>query len=156
MATLGEPLIEEHMRVRLKATAAREYVRSVRLFVTSKFGKVKASELARLEVVAFHHGLRAAPYQAKRTLGILSDMMSQAELWGLLDKGTNRRRGVRKCRETRRERLLSDEEIRRLGVALDAEEQAAPSAVHCVRLLLLTGCRQNEIVTLPWPLIDFG
>lgn len=49
---------------------------------------------------------------------------------------------------------MSREELRRLGEALRIEEEFAPSAVACVRLLLLTGCRPGEIQTLKWSYLD--
>ena len=44
-----------------------------------------------------------------------------------------------------------------MGEVLDeaeAEGSAMPSAIAAIRLLLLTGCRKNEIVTLRWDDID--
>ena len=42
------------------------------------------------------------------------------------------------------------EEYRRLGMALDRHEARQPFRVAALRLLLLTGCRKSEIVTLEW------
>lgn len=53
------------------------------------------------------------------------------------------------------ERYLTTEEIRRLGQALDDFEVQYPSDVLLVRLLLLTGCRCGEILTLQWQWVDF-
>ena len=77
--------------------------------------------------------------------------------------GTNPCRAVRKYREKKRERFLSREEYRRLGSALaEAEADAAagadgavsPYAIAALRLLMLTGCRLNEILTLRWDDVD--
>ena len=60
-------------------------------------------------------------------------------------------RSVRRYRENRRERFLTPGEYRRLGGVLDeaeADSSVFPSAVPAILLLLLTGCRRNEIVTL--------
>ena len=46
--------------------------------------------------------------------------------------------------------FLSEEEIRRLGRALAQHEDSHPVYVAIIRLLLLTGCRRREIVTLRW------
>ena len=55
------------------------------------------------------------------------------------------------------ERFLSDAEIARLAAALDDEAATSgnlfPSAA--VKLLLLTGCRRGEIMTLRWEHVDF-
>ena len=62
-------------------------------------------------------------------------------------------RHVKKYPEHKRERFLSDDEYRRLGAALrDAEREgfASPAAIAAIRLLMLTGCRSGEILSLRW------
>ena len=62
-------------------------------------------------------------------------------------------RSIRLYRERRRERVLSAEESRRIGRVLDeaeADGSAFPPAIAAIRLLLLTGCRKNEIMNLCW------
>ena len=90
------------------------------------------------------------PYQANRTLGVISKMMNLAEAWGLRPDRSNPCYHVRKYRETKRERFLTVEELARLGRALDEEQSLAPSAVTAFRLLLYTGARLSEIQTLKW------
>jgi hypothetical protein len=51
---------------------------------------------------------------------------------------------VKTFKEKKRERFLNRDELRRLGEALRIEEEFAPSAVVCIRLLLLTGCRLGK------------
>ena len=66
---------------------------------------------------------------------------------------------MRKYPEARRERFLSDAEFRRLGAVLDAMEADGTLPVHpaaAIRLLLLTGCRRNEIVALAWRDVDLA
>ena len=59
-------------------------------------------------------------------------------------------RGIRRYRRKGRERFLSDDEIRRLSAALSAHAERKPLQVAAIRLLLLTGCRKSEILTLHW------
>ena len=66
-------------------------------------------------------------------------------------------RHVRYYREKSRERFLTPEEFRRLGAALRRFEARGPtqaSAVAALRLLMLTGCRTGEILTLRWDDVD--
>jgi integrase len=56
--------------------------------------------------------------------------------------------------EKKRERFLNSEELQRLGGSLRVEEEFAPFAVACIRLLLLTGCRLGEIQTIKWCYLD--
>jgi integrase len=93
------------------------------------------------------------PYQANRTLEVVSKMFNLAEEWGHRPDGTNPRKRIKKYPEQKRERFLSAGELRRVGEVLaemEAERIEMPSAVAAVRLLMLTGCRLNEIMKLQW------
>ena len=64
---------------------------------------------------------------------------------------------MRRYRTRSRERFLKPEEYARLGRVLfeaEAEGTLAASGVAAIRLLLLTGCRTNEILTLRWDDVD--
>jgi integrase len=86
-------------------------------------------------------------------------MFNLAEAWGLCPDGSNPCRHVKKYPEEKRERFLTPEELARLGEVLrdvEAEGSEAPSAIAAIRLLLLTGCRLSEILTLKWEYVKDG
>lgn len=90
-------------------------------------------------------------------------------------------KGVELYKDKKNERFLSDDEIQRLGEtmceaetvglpwtpkqgkiakhvpkkAATAREVIAPHAIAAIRLLMLTGCRLREILTLRWSQVDF-
>jgi integrase len=69
------------------------------------------------------------------------------------------RGGTKKYPEEKRERYLSPAELAALGEALSQAEQEAvedPHAIAAIRLLIFTGCRLNEIMTLKWGHVDFN
>ncbi len=147
----------EHIAVHLKPSTQKEYRRSLEKFILPFFGKRPIAEVSREEVASFHHKHRHVPYQANRCLEILSKMFNLAELWGLRPDGSNPRKHIRKYREEKRERFLSAAELRRVGEVLrEMEEEGLelPSAIAAVMLLILTGCRLNEIMTLKWEYVD--
>ena len=150
MADLGRRFLEEYVPVHCKPSTREEYRRSVRLFVDPVIGKLRVPEVQRKDIAALHHGLRDKPYQANRTLGVLSKMFSLAEVWGWRPDGSNPCRHVKRYKEHKRERFLSPEETERLGQVLREAEEEMPSAVAAFRLLLLTGCRMSEIRDLRW------
>ena len=150
MADLGRRFLEEYVPVHCKPSPQQEYRRSVALFVDPAIGELRVPEVQRKDIAALHHGLRDKPYQANRTLGVLSKMFSLAEVWGWRPDGTNPCRHVKRCTEHKRERFLSEEETERLGEVLREAEEEMPSAVAAFRLLLLTGCRMSEIRDLRW------
>ena len=145
MADLGRRFLEEYVPVHCKPSTREEYRRSVKLFVDPVIGELRVPEVQRKDIAALHHGLRDKPYQANRTLGVLSKMFSLAEVWGWRPDGTNPCRHVKRYKEHKRERFLSPEETERLGQVLREAEEEMPSAVAAFRLLLLTGCRMSEI-----------
>ena len=108
------------------------------------------AEIDREEVQRWFRSLHATPAAANRSAPILSVIMQQAEAWGYRPDGGNPCKNIRRYRQKRSERFLSPEEYRRLGMALDGHEARQPFRVAALRLLLLTGCRKSEIVTLEW------
>ena len=108
-------------------------------------------------MAALHYKLRDMPYQANETLNVLSKMFTLAEAWGLTPPHRNPCRPVRKYKEHRRQRFLTPDEYRCLGRVLDeaeADGSVSPYAIAAIRLLMLTGCRRNEILTLRWDDVD--
>ena len=150
---LAERFDKEHISVRLKASTAKEYRRNLRRFILPALGRLTVTDITRADVAKFHHDLRHIPYQANRCLEVVSKMFNLAEMWGLRPDGSNPRKHIRKYPEEKRERFLSAAELRRIGEVLremECEGIELPSAVLAARLLILTGCRLNEIMTLKW------
>jgi integrase len=152
--SLGERFIDEYAPCHLKPSTRGEYKRCVEIFINPEIGTLKLISIERADIAKIHHQLCNIPYQANRVLGVLSIMFNLAESWGLRPQFSNPCRGVKKFKEFKRERFLSREELRRLGEALRIEEELAPSAVNCIRLLLPTGCRLGEIQSLKWSYLD--
>jgi len=138
---------------RLKASTGREYRHALKRYILPALRNLKVTSVTRADVARLHASMADKPYQANRTLEVLSKMFNLAEEWGYRPEGTNPRKGVRKYPEKKRERYLSEAELRRIGEVLDemtAERIEMPSAIAALRLLMLTGCRLNEILTLRW------
>ena len=102
------------------------------------------------DVQRWFASLHNTPVSADRSAPILSVIMRQAEVYGYRPEGTNPCAGIKRYRRQGRQRFLSTAEIRRLGEVLSAHEVNHPQATTIIRLLLLTGCRKGEIVTLKW------
>lgn len=152
--SLGERFLTEYVPSHCKPNTAGEYKRCVEIFINPEIGTMRLTSVERTDIAKLHHGLRNIPYQANRVLGVLSVMFAQAENWNLRPIASNPCRGVKKFKESKRERFLDGVELGRLGQALAAEQAFSPSAVTCVRLLILTGCRLGEIQTLKWSYLN--
>jgi integrase len=158
VAELAQRFDKEHIAVRLKPGTAREYRRNLRRFILPAIGRLKVAAVTKADIARLHHELRRIPYQANRNLEVVSKMFNLAELWGLRPDGSNPRRHIKKYPEEKRERYLSPAELAALGEALSLAEQEGvedPYAIAAIRLLIFTGCRLNEIMTLKWEYVDF-
>ena len=154
---LADRFDKEHIVVRLKPNTAKEYRRNLQRFILPALGRLNVTEITRADVAKFHHDLRHIPYQANRCLEVISKMLNLAEMWGLRPDGSNPRKHIRKYPEKKRERFLSASELRRIGEVLremECEGIELASAILATRLLILTGCRLNEIMTLKWGHVD--
>ena len=118
--------------------------------ILPRFRGRQAADIGRRDVVDWFASLRATPVAADRSMPMLSVIMREAEAMGLRPEGSNPCPGIRRYRRKGRARFLSDEGIRTLCERLSAHAEAAPRQVVLVHLLLLTGCRKSEILTLRW------
>lgn len=149
--------LDEYAPDHLKPGTAELYRKIIGKRILPRLGKRRVADITRADAAALHHDMRSVPGHANRTLGVLSRMLTMAEVWEMRPEGVNPCRFVKKYPERRRERFLSDDEYRRLGAALrDAEREglASPAAVAALRLLMLTGCRSGEILSLRWDNVD--
>ena len=154
MAEIAERFLAEHAEAKRKASTAAEYRRLLDKIILPALGKRKVADVMRADVTKLHDANRAAPYQANRVLALLSKMFNLAERWGLRPDGSNPCHYVEKFRERKRERMLSADELTRLGNALAAYD-GSPYVAAAVKLLVFTGARLSEVLALRWEWIDF-
>ena len=115
------------------------------------FQNMQIAGITERDVKQWHASLHATPFAADRAAPVLSVILRQAEVYGYRPEGSNPCVGIRRYRRRGRERFLSPEEMQRLGAVLSRHENTRPLEIATIRLLLLTGCRRNEILTLKWP-----
>lgn len=158
IADLAERYLEIHARPKKAPNSVRQDESLLNQIILPKLGRRPVESISRVDVRKLHHGLRATPTRANRALALLSKMLNLAESWGIRPDGSNPCKHVERYCEKRRERFLSGEELARLGEALteaEANGTEPPSAIAAVRLLILTGCRLQEILGLRWDQVDF-
>ena len=157
VAELAERYLVEHVQVRCKPRTVEAGRWLVKKFVLPDLGDMAIDEVEREHISDLHHKHRNTPYQANRILEVVRKMFNLAEAWGLRKDGSNPCRHVQKYKEKKRERFLTDDEFHKLGQVLNEIEAEGPeirSAVTAIRLLMLTGCRLNEVQTLRWEDVD--
>lgn len=113
------------------------------------FGSVRLDRVTAGAVVRLHGARKRTPTRANRALALLSHMFTKARKWGTLPPAhVNPCRDVTRYKETKRERFLEVPELRRLGGVLQAEAKVRPYAVAALRIIMLTGARVSEVLTL--------
>jgi len=156
---LAKQFDTEHIMVHCKPGTRPGYHSLLNKVIVKDLGTRKVADLTRADVARFHNGRRSTPVRANRALLLLSKMMNFAEARGMRPDGTNPTRHVQKFKETARKRYLSGQEFACLAGALTAMEGKkkhgiSPSLALLFRLLILTGCRLSEVLTLKWEDVD--
>ena len=157
VSELAERFMREHAAVRCKPATIRHCRHILDRHLLPALGRARLGEIGRERVAALQYRLHETPVMANKVVDMLSRLYNMAELWGIAPESGNPCRFIRKYKEHPRERFLSDEEFRRLGRVLDeveAQGKVHPSAAAAFRLLMLTGCRKSEILTLRWEDVD--
>lgn len=173
VSELIDAFSKEHVAVKLKASTAKSYGAGLEALRAS-YGSLKAESLTRGQIASLHAKMSATPYAANRAMAAWAKLFSWAETRDLLPEGKNPARRIERYKETSRERFLTDEEMSRLGRALNDGETSGlpwqtsqskhapksqrtkldPFAVAAIRLLILTGARLREILDAQWSNFD--
>lgn len=175
-AALNAPTVAEVVSLFLedrentkKHGTVSEYRRLMNREVLPRLGGIEASELTTLQVQRLHRSMKARPYVANRVLTVLSAAFTYAERIKVFPAGRNPCRNVTTFREESRQRFLNAEELLKVGEVLSRAEReglrsvgggaipvpANPYHVAALRLLILTGWRRNEALSLRWDAVDF-
>lgn len=113
----------------------------------------KLSEITRPMIAKRHStlGKESGPIAANRTLALLSVLFSKALEWGYL-KGENPAIRIPKFKEKSRDRFLSAQELQSFLQAVG--EESNPVMKDYFMILLLTGARRNNVLSMRWRDID--
>ncbi len=166
VADACDRFLREHAS-RKKPLTKAQYEAIVEKRIKPAFGTRKVASIDDDDVGKLIHRVgKEHPVAANRMRAVLSKLFSLCERWGLRARGTNPAAYVDKYAERQRHRDLNAAEQKRLAEALaEAEGEPTPDdgddvvrvdprAVAAIRLLVLTGCRRNEILRLRWSEVD--
>lgn len=151
-AEVAERFKAEHI-CKLKVRTAETYVRLLDHFLVPSFGRRRINDIDLNDISGFHARHGTTPRQANALLAVMSKVLNWAADRHWREAGTNPCPKIKKYRQLPRERYLSEDELGRLGQALQEAEvsrRISPYAAAAIQLLLLTGARLSEILTLKW------
>jgi integrase len=147
--------IERHIKPligRLKVAAVtREDIETLLHDVAA--GKTAARVKTKSRGLARVRGGKGAANRVIRLLGGIFTYAAQRRM-----RTDNPVHGVAQYEDGQRDRRLSEEEYRALGIALRQAEAAGvwPAAVAVARFIAVTGWRSGEVLALRWPDVDLS
>ena len=156
VAEFAARYMSDHAKKHKKPRSVEEDRKLLRGRILPAFGTTRIESLSRRDVAKLHASMATTPYLANRVLALVAHMYTIAEKWGAVPDGYNPTRHIDKYKEKPRERFLSPQELTQLGetLATAKAEGENPYVIAALRLLILTGARLNEILTLQWAWVD--
>lgn len=178
LAELIELYLTDKVKMKNSARTFEQYEDCLNRLVRPALGSKKAKEITPQEITALHNQLEGRPYLANRMLSVVSSMYRWAATQNYVPQNQNPASGISRFKEEHRERLLSSDELVRLGDALqeavteglplvidppkrtkhvpkNRRNVINPHAVAAIRLLMFTGARLSEILNLKWDEVNF-
>ena len=147
---LAHDYLERHARPHKRRGSVRNDEQMLNNIVLPKLGDLRVSRVGRRDVEKLHASLKATPYHANRVLSLLSKMFSLCHEWGW--RADTPTKGIPRFHEDKRELWLTTEQLENLKRAL--AEYPDQNAADALRLLILTGAREGEVLSAEWEQFD--
>jgi integrase len=154
VAELIDRFEAEHLP-RKRPGTTEDYQRMLRVWIRPHFGQhTKVADVEFADIDRLHRKITRAGFdhRANRVIAVASKMFALAIKWGMREN--NPVKGIERNLEHHRRRYLSADELMRLTKAL-AEHHDRQTA-DIVRVLLFTGCRRGEALSMRWADVDLA
>lgn len=155
---LAERYMAKHCALRCKPSTVAANRWLLEKLIYARLGSRRVMDITPVDIQRLHQSLADKPYNANRALGLIRTLFNKAANFIDIVPEVNPAKGIDPFPEEERARRLETDEFSRLCEAIDTAleaEQLDPYAAAAFRLLLATGCRRSEILTLRWPMVDF-
>jgi integrase len=177
---VADDFLALHVAAKRKGRTGAEYQRILQTHIAPAIGSKRIVDVRRADLARLHGKLSDRPYEANRTLAVVSAVWNWAARRDEVEASANPCLGIERYPEHGRERFLTSDELGRLGAALADGENIGlpyevdetsprskhapkaenrrvkldPFAVAAIRLLILTGARLREILDAQWSQVD--
>lgn len=146
---LSEEFLEKHATVNLRPGTVRGYREMLRDHVLPEIGRLGVNAVNERDVLSIKAAMKDTPYRANRTIALISSMFNRGIGWKLCQH--NPAEGVEHYTEDEREFWLTEEQYKALDAAITFYARDCGEAI---RLLILTGSREKEVLAAPWTQFD--
>jgi len=148
--------LKHYAEIKKKQSSIEEDKRLMRLHIAPSFGKVCIKDITRAMLTKHHQSMHNTPHCANRMLSLLSKMMNLAEKWDYRPLNSNPCRHIDRYKENQRDVYLTMKQIEKVGFAFkEVEQHHSVYMMAALKILLFTGRRTGEILTLRWEYLDF-
>jgi integrase/DNA-binding XRE family transcriptional regulator len=164
----------EHV-AKLKPKTVDFYTGIIRVHLGPQFGRLRAKDINYSEIAKFHTSKKNTPYIANRCIAVLSVFLNWCELHGYREKLSNPCKQIRLYKEKKRMDFMEEETLavlsdmlakmeatwyarKRTGGRRERNQPVDAITQHsaaALRLLMFTGARKSEILSLKWSYINF-
>jgi integrase len=150
VSDLARDYLERYAQVHKRASSLRNDRQMLETIILPRLGNIRVQAAGRRDIEALHHSLKATPYRANRVLALLSKMFSLAAEWQW--RTDNPAKGAPRYHEDKRQSWLNADQLEQFERALAAYPE--PDAADALRLLILTGSREGEVLGAAWDQFD--
>ena len=158
VAQLAEKWLANYVRPKLKPRTVFDYERLLQQHILPALGSLPVAAIERSDVERLHVAMAHTPRRANYTVSTAHVLFNHAIDLGLRPPGSNPARRIKRYRERKVERFLSEAEIGKAAEAIEQAERAGkigPHGTAGLRLALFTGARSGEITAIEWSHIDW-
>jgi integrase len=150
---------EKHRNIESKQLNLKTEQWSINKWILPFFGKKKLSEISKKDILAFKDVMKKVPGAFNRCFNIVRAAFNKAEEWEFIPKTINPCNKITKYPEKKMERFLSNSELHTLESILNSEDILkiynkgygfSIYAINALKLIIYTGCRKNEVLSLKW------
>lgn len=147
---LAARYVAEHLPKK-KASSALTDRRMLDKEILPLLGKLRVPDVTQDDIGKLHARIgKRGTVQANRVLALLSKMFALAERWKMRPIGTNPCMHIARFRERPRRRYMTQDEVRRVTIALAELRPTRRLSVDFILLLMLTGARKGELAAAQW------
>jgi integrase len=152
-AALIDKWLADYVRPKLKPATVRDYEKLAAKHIKPALGHLPVKQVSRDDVVQLHLVMKRTPRRANYVVSITRTAFNFAEDLGLRPRGSNPAARIKRYRERKIERFLTEAEYARAAEGIAAAARAGkngPYATAGLWLALKTGARCGEICSARW------
>jgi integrase len=154
-AELEKAYLRDHAEKHKRPSSVKDDRLYLRVYVPAAWRTRRLSEISTADIERLHStlGRERGHYAANHAFRLLRCMFNLARSWKMMS-GENPATGIKSFAETKRERYLKPDEMKRLNPALIQEQDWRWPALF--PLLLYTGARLSEVLFAEWSYVDLN